>query len=63
MVLAAARLEDWDQALRLAPTPIHDYHWQGQNTLLGAVLTVVARAVATSDARARPACKAQPDGP
>jgi tetratricopeptide (TPR) repeat protein len=51
VVLAAARLGDWDQALRLASQPIRDYHWLGLNTLLGAVLTVVARALATSDAQ------------
>jgi hypothetical protein len=50
VVLAAALCGDWDQALRLAPTPIRDYHWLGQKTLLGGVLTVVARAVANSDA-------------
>jgi predicted ATPase/class 3 adenylate cyclase len=51
VVLAAARLEEWDQALRLALTPIRDYHWQHQDSLLGGILTVVARAVAASEAQ------------
>jgi predicted ATPase/class 3 adenylate cyclase len=49
VVLAAAQLGDWDQALRLAPAPLRDYLWQGQRSFLGATLTVVARAAATTD--------------
>ena len=47
--LISARLGDWDQTLILAGPAIRHLHWAGDRPILGAILNLVAHAVATPD--------------
>ena len=44
-VLVAARLEGWEDVLRLAPAAVRGTHWAGQRPQLVALFNVVARAL------------------
>jgi predicted ATPase len=47
--LISARLGDWPQTLTLAGPAIRHLHWAGDRPILGAVLNLVAHALATSE--------------
>jgi hypothetical protein len=49
LVLVAARLEPWEEVLRLAPSAIRGIHWSGMRPQLGALFNVVARALVSWD--------------
>jgi predicted ATPase/class 3 adenylate cyclase len=51
-VLIGARLRDWPYILQPARRTIPQLHWARQSTYLGAVLNVVARAIASGDPEA-----------
>ncbi len=51
-VLTTARIENWSQALELAPAPIRYLHWNNDAPQLAGILNVVARALANIDAEA-----------
>jgi predicted ATPase/class 3 adenylate cyclase len=47
--LVSARLSDWTQTLALAGPAIRHLHWTGDRPLLGAVINLVAHALAAND--------------
>ena len=49
-ILTTARIENWSQALELAPASIRYLHWNNDAPQLAGILNVVARCLATIDA-------------